>query len=65
MDIGQKVEVRTHYNGSWSSGFKVVEVVSKGYIVRRGSDGGLLPAVMPAADVRAAAPDRAMTPTRP
>ncbi len=65
MDVGQEVEVRTHYTGSWSPGFKVVEVVSEGYIVRRGSDGGLLPAVMPVADVRAVAPERATTSTQP
>lgn len=65
MDVGQEVEVRTHYTGSWSPGFKVVEVAPEGYIVRRGSDGGLLPALIPVADVRAVAQGRTMTPTRP
>ena len=53
MDVGEDVEVRTHYDGSWSKGFRVVEVVPHGYLVRRRSDGGLLPAVIPAGEVRA------------
>jgi hypothetical protein len=53
MDVGEEVEVRTHYTGSWSAGFSVVEIVPHGYVIRRRSDGGILPAVIPAAEVRA------------
>ena len=62
MDVGEEVEVRTRYTGTWSTGFRVVEVVPHGYVVRRRSDGGLLPAVIPAPDVRAASHRRIETP---
>jgi hypothetical protein len=62
MDVGEEVEVRTHYTGTWSTGFRVVEIVPHGYVVRRRSDGGLLPAVIPAPDVRAVSHRRTQTP---
>ena len=54
MEIGQPVEVHTHYTGAWAAGFDVADVVTEGYLVRRRSDGSLLPVVIPDADLRAA-----------
>ncbi len=58
MQVGQQVDVHTTYTGAWSSGFEVAEVVPGGYLLRRQSDGSLLPVVVDAIDVRANSPLR-------
>ncbi len=55
MEIGQRVEVHTHYDGTWSSGFEIAAVVDDGYLLRRRSDGCLLPVAMSESEVRAVA----------
>jgi len=52
LEPGLRVEVRTGYDRSWSSGFEIVEVSDVGYRLRRTSDSSLLPAIFPADDVR-------------
>ena len=52
LEPGMRVEVRTGFDRSWSSGFEVVEVTDVGYRLRRSSDASLLPAVFPPEDVR-------------
>lgn len=54
MKIGQQVEVHTNYTGAWATGFEVAKVVTEGYLVRRRSDGSLLPVVIPEDDLRPA-----------
>ncbi|HEX2576773.1 MAG TPA: hypothetical protein VHK88_10525 [Aquihabitans sp.] len=49
---GTKVEVRTGFDGSWSSGFAVASVTDEGYRLRRRSDGELLPTTFPPDAVR-------------
>ena len=46
--VGDPVELFTAFNGRWSAGFEVAEVLPDGYRVRRLSDGGLLPPTGPA-----------------
>ena len=50
-DNGDEVEVRT-FDGRWSAGFGVVAVAGDAYVVRRQSDGAVLPALFDARDVR-------------
>jgi hypothetical protein len=49
---GTAVEVRSRFDGSWSVGFEVADVEEAGYIIRRLSDGSLLPVPLPLDDVR-------------
>lgn len=49
---GTRVEVRSGFDRTWSSGFAVDEVTDAGYRVRRQSDGEVLPAVFPRTEVR-------------
>jgi hypothetical protein len=49
---GRKVEVRNRFDGSWSGGFEVVEEVDVGYLVRRRSDGAVLPGVFRGDELR-------------
>jgi hypothetical protein len=53
LDIGTAVDVRSRYVGSWSTGFEVAEAVPDGYLVRRLSDGSVLPDVFMNDEVRA------------
>ena len=46
------VEVRNRYDGSWVGGFSLVERGPGGCRVLRHSDGAVLPAELPATDVR-------------
>ena len=54
MQIGDRVEVHTRYNDSWTAGFEIAEIIPEGYRVRRVSDGTLLPGTTSAADLRSA-----------
>ena len=49
---GTAVEVRSRFDGSWASGFEVADVEEAGYIIRRNSDGSVLPVPLPLDDVR-------------
>jgi hypothetical protein len=50
---GTKVEVRTRFDGSWSPGFEVAEVLEDGaYRIRRATDGEVLPSLFDPAEVR-------------
>lgn len=49
---GDPVEVRSRYVGSWANGFEVHSPAAEGYIIRRISDGSLLPSKIPFDDVR-------------
>ena len=52
MRSGEKVQLRVTFTGSWSSGFEIADVVPGGYVVRRLSDGRLLPSPTSEADIR-------------
>jgi hypothetical protein len=53
MDERESVEVRSSYEGEWTSGFDVVEEVPAGYRLRRNSDDSVLPGTFATEDVRA------------
>jgi hypothetical protein len=51
-----KIEVRCSFEGTWSPGFEIAEVMLGnddvvGYRLRRMSDGAILPAVFPVEDI--------------
>ena len=46
------IEVRCHFNGTWSPGFEIAERTSAGYRLRRVSDDSDLPGEFPTEDVR-------------
>ena len=53
MHSGVPVEVRRRYDGGWSHGFEIAEQTGPGgYLVRRLSDGAVLPAEFSPEDVR-------------
>jgi hypothetical protein len=49
---GTHVEVLTRYQRSWTTGFEVEAVDRRGYLLRRQSDGYVLPIAIPARHVR-------------
>jgi hypothetical protein len=49
---GTKVEVRKRFDSSWARGFEVADAVEGGYLIRRLSDGDVLPTTFAADDVR-------------
>jgi hypothetical protein len=49
---GARVEVRNGFDGSWTSGFVVMEVTDTGYRLRRRYDHDVLPTEFAPADVR-------------
>ena len=49
---GTKVEVRKRFDASWAKGFEVADAVDDGYLIRRLSDGHLLPTSFAYDDVR-------------
>ena len=55
VDVGTRVEVRSRFDQQWARGFEVVESVrgpSPGYLIRRRSDGSILPLVFTVEEVR-------------
>ena len=52
LSVGTKVEVRTDFDGNWTNGFAVAELVDDGYRIRRRSDDTVLPSVFDADLVR-------------
>jgi hypothetical protein len=55
--LGERVEVRTRFDGGWSRGFQTIAIerddADLAYRLRRLSDGAVLPALFPAEQVRA------------
>jgi hypothetical protein len=50
---GKQVEVRSRFSGRWVSGFEVAEALQHDrYLLRRRSDGAVLPVPFPAREVR-------------
>ena len=49
---GTRVEVRKRFDSNWARGFEVADVVEDGYLIRRMSDGDVLPLPFPPDDVR-------------
>jgi hypothetical protein len=49
---GTRVEVRGRFDGAWSRGFEVAEVLPDGYRLKRLSDGAVLPVDFEVDDVR-------------
>jgi hypothetical protein len=52
LPVGTRVEVRSRYRESWSTGFEVEQTTQEGYWLRRASDRYLLPRAFVADDVR-------------
>lgn len=53
---GTRVEVRSGYGHSWATGFEVADVEDEGYLVRRVSDGHVLPEPFPLDELRREGP---------
>jgi hypothetical protein len=56
IDAGTSVEVRTRFDGRWSAGFEVVELIGADsaqvrYRLRRTSDGAILPVLFADNDI--------------
>ena len=49
---GTRVEVRKRFDATWARGFEVADAVEDGYVIRRLSDGHVLPAAFALDDVR-------------
>lgn len=52
IDAGTTVEVHCRFDEHWSGGFTVVDVTDDGYLLRRQSDGSVLPAWFPRDQLR-------------
>lgn len=52
LPVGTAVEVRRRFDRAWAKGFAVAATGPGSYQVRRISDGAVLPAWFPAAEVR-------------
>jgi hypothetical protein len=53
QQTGNQVEVHSRFTGRWVAGFEVAETLQHDrYILRRRSDGAVLPVPFPARDVR-------------
>ena len=48
----REVEVRSHFDGRWVSGFEIAGVRDDRYLLRRRSDGTTLPVEFPAHEIR-------------
>jgi len=53
---GTRVEVRSGYGHSWARGFEVADVEGEDYLVRRVSDGHVLPAAFDPGEIRKEGP---------
>jgi hypothetical protein len=52
VTIGTHVEVRNLYLHEWSRGFQVAGIVGDAYLIRRVSDGSILPRSFAPGDIR-------------
>jgi hypothetical protein len=50
--VGTEVDVKNRYVGTWSHGFEVAACVEHGYLIRRLSDGSVLPDALSFDEVR-------------
>jgi len=53
IPVGTPVEVRSRFVGSWSRGFEIAGYGERGYLVKRLSDGSILPDEFEATEIRA------------
>lgn len=58
VEVGSPVAVKTRYLGSWTTGFEVAELLDDGYLVKRVSDGTILPDVIAFEDIQRLAKGR-------
>jgi hypothetical protein len=58
VDIGCFVDVRTRYLGAWTDGFEVAVHLDEGCLIRRLSDGSVLPDAFDWSDIRPASRNR-------
>ena len=56
LDRGTRVEVRNGYGHSWARGFEVADVDGEDYLVRRISDGHVLPEPFDPGELRTEGP---------
>ena len=49
---GTPVEVQTRYQNRWSTGFEIAAISNDRYLIRRRSDGALLPITFPPDKIR-------------
>jgi hypothetical protein len=63
-EVGMLVDVQGRYLGTWRRGFEVAEILYEGCRVRRCSDQGILPGIVPYEEVREAQPARARSRSR-
>jgi len=54
LAAGTEVEVRSTFDRTWKRGFVVAEPLEQGYLLRRRSDGAVLPTPFPPDAVRPA-----------
>ena len=52
LEAGTRVEVRNSFDGRWRRGFTVEAIGNDGYLLRRHSDGTVLPKEFPPEEVR-------------
>ena len=52
----REVEVRSRFDGRWVSGFEIADVSDDRYLLRRRSDGAMLPVAFPAHEIRSRVP---------
>jgi hypothetical protein len=52
----REVEVRSHFDGRWVGGFEIADVNDDRYLLRRRSDGAMLPVAFPAHEIRSRVP---------
>jgi hypothetical protein len=52
INPGRRVEVRNRYDERWTRGFEVVEIMDDQYVLRRLSDGAVLPTTFGPDEVR-------------
>jgi hypothetical protein len=50
--VGTSVDVKNRYIGTWSHGFEIAGLVEHGYLIRRVSDGSVLPDALSFDEVR-------------
>jgi hypothetical protein len=50
--VGTSVDVKNRFVGSWSCGFEVAGLTEAGYLIRRLSDGSILPEPLTFDEVR-------------
>lgn len=56
MEIGERVEVYSAFEQTWTDGFEIADVRDEGYLVRRRCDGFVLPHPTSPSDLRAVPP---------